>query len=259
MFGLNQPVYSWKDKRVWLTGASSGIGLSLAKKLLDAGACVAVSARNENKLAQHFANIPNSLICPLDVSVKEENFKAVEKIVSHFSGIDCTIFNAGNAEYIDVAKFASAPFENMIRTNFLSMVYGIEASLPWLRRSAYPYLVGMSSSVAWQGLPRGEAYSASKAAIANMLQGLRIELARENIKVTTIFPGFVQTPLTDKNDFAMPFRISAEAAADILIRDLARQRSSIHFPKRFTCLLKLISLLPDALNTRILKQTVPER
>ena len=144
----------------------------------------------------------------------------------------------------------------MMDSNYLSMVYGIEAALPYLRRSESALLVGMSSSVAWQGLPRGMAYSASKAAIRNMLQGLRIELAAESILVSCICPGFVKTPLTDKNDFPMPAMISAKAAAEIIARQLQRKIAEIHFPKRFTWPLKLISLLPQAISRRILMRTV---
>jgi len=134
---------------------------------------------------------------------------------------------------------------------------GIEAVLPVLRHSNSPYLVGMSSSVAWQGLPQGQAYSASKAAIRNLFQGLKIELALENIAVSWICPGFVQTPLTDKNTFSMPARISVKEAAQIIFEGLTRQTTEIHFPKRFTSILKWLSLLPAGLSAKLLKGTVP--
>ncbi|MET1254858.1 SDR family NAD(P)-dependent oxidoreductase [Aliikangiella maris] len=177
---------------------------------------------------------------------------------SHWGGLDCAILNAGNAEYVDIQNFDSVIFERMMTTNYLSVVKGIEACLPILRQSPDPYLVGMSSSVAWQGLPKGQAYSASKAAIRNLFQGLYIELAAQNIAVSWICPGFVKTPLTDKNDFPMPARISAEQSAKIIFQQLCRKKVEIHFPKRFTLLLKLISMLPASFSSTLLKGTVSQ-
>jgi NADP-dependent 3-hydroxy acid dehydrogenase YdfG len=251
--------YSYSGKIVWVTGASSGIGMALAKRLLVAGAKVIVTARTESTLNSEFENNPNALVLSGDITSLKVNQEIVTAAQKHFGGIDCAIFNAGNAEYIDVKNFSSEPFERMMDTNFLSMVRGVEAVLPVLRKSDSAYLVGMSSSVAWQGLPQGQAYSASKAAIRNLFQGLKIELAAENIGVSWICPGFVQTPLTDKNTFDMPSRISVEDAAEIIFKGLTRQTTEIHFPKRFTNILRWISLLPAGLSAKLLKGTVPEK
>jgi NADP-dependent 3-hydroxy acid dehydrogenase YdfG len=248
--------YSFIDKKVWVTGASSGIGMAVANKLLSAGAYVIVTARNVETLESVFGRHPKALILAGDITSKSVNHDIVNTAKEKLGGIDCAIFNAGTAEYIDIENFNSEPFERMMDTNFLSMVKGVEAVLPILRESNYPYLVAMSSSVAWQGLPQGQAYSASKAAIRNLFQGLKIELASENIAVSWICPGFVQTPLTDKNTFNMPSRISVEDAADEIINGLRSQTTEIHFPKRFTLMLKLISFLPAGLASKLLKGTV---
>jgi len=252
-------VYSFTDKVVWVTGASSGIGMALAKHLLLVGAKVIVTARNETRLRSEFAANKNALVLAGDITSLKVNKEITAAAQTFFGGIDCAIFNAGNAEYIDVKDFSSEPFERMMSSNFLSMVKGVEAVLPVLRNSKSPYLVGMSSSVAWQGLPQGQAYSASKAAIRNLFQGLKIELAVENIAVSWICPGFVQTPLTDKNTFDMPSRISVEDAAQAIYKGLTRQTTEIHFPKRFTGILKLLSFLPAGLSAKLLKGTVPLR
>lgn len=249
--------YSFIDKKVWVTGASSGIGMALANKLLFAGAKVIVTARNVSTLETIFGSHPNALILAGDITSKSVNQDIVDTAKEKLGGIDCAIFNAGTAEYIDIKDFTTEPFERMMDSNFMSMVRGVEAVLPVLRESKFPYLVAMSSSVAWQGLPQGQAYSASKAAIRNLFQGLKIELASENIAVSWICPGFVQTPLTDKNTFNMPSIISVEDAADKIINGLRRQSTEIHFPKKFTLLLKLISLLPASLAAKLLKGTVP--
>ncbi len=250
--------YEFNEKVVWLTGASSGIGMELAKRLLDAGAKVAVTSRSREKLEVIFNQYPGALIAPGDLTEYDDNLKIVQQITSKFGKLDCVIFNAGNAEYIDIKNFSYQPFANMMETNFLSMVKGIEASLPQLRQSDSPYLVGMSSSVAWQGLPRGQSYSASKAAIRNLFQGLKIELASEKIAVSWICPGFVKTPLTDKNTFDMPGIISVEDAAKTIMVQLQKQTTEIHFPKRFTLFLKGISMLPASWAAKLLKGTVPQ-
>jgi short-subunit dehydrogenase len=249
--------YDFKGKQIWLTGASSGIGLALAKKLIEVGAFVAVSSRSQKVLFEHFGYNERVLILPGDLTSRKNNNDIVAEINREFGGLDCVILNAGSAEYIDIKHFTEEPFERMMNTNFLSLVKGVAASLPLLRQSKTPYLVAMSSSVAWMGLPQGQAYSASKAAIRNLFQGLKIELSSENIAVSWICPGFVKTPLTDKNDFPMPFSISAEEAADKILSQLQKQKTEIHFPKAFTYLLRFISLLPSSLSAKLLAQTVP--
>ena len=251
--------YDFSNKKVWLTGASSGIGLALANKLLDNDAHVAVTARNEQRLVELFGNRKNAFVLPGDISSQSVNDEIISSIESKMGGLDCCIFNAGTAEYVDIQSFSAEPFSKMIEVNYLSMVKGISAALPLLRRSNSPYLVGMSSSVAWQGLPQGQAYSASKAAIRNLFQGLKIELAPENISVSWICPGFVKTPLTDKNTFDMPSRITVEESADAIYKGLAKKTTEIHFPKRFTLALKIISMLPAAWAAKLLKGTVPEK
>ncbi|TQV84937.1 SDR family NAD(P)-dependent oxidoreductase [Aliikangiella coralliicola] len=251
--------YHFKDKVVWITGASSGIGKSLALKLIEEKAKVVVTARNANQLQSLYSKFDNVLVSAGDITSFEVNQNIVAQAYEIFGGIDCVILNAGSAEYIDIDHFSSQPFQRMMETNFLSIVKGIEIALPYLRVSKAPYLVGMSSSVAWMGLPQGQAYSASKAAIRNLFQGLKIELAPENIAVSWICPGFIKTPLTDKNTFPMPARITAEEAADIIYRKLCQQKTEIHLPKRFTCLLKFISMLPAGWSAKLLKGTVPAK
>ena len=251
--------YRFENKTVWITGASSGIGRALAEKMISKNANVVVTARNESRLNEFYAEFDNALVLPGDVTSLDDNRKIVAQAYEKWGSVDCIILNAGSAEYIDVGNFSTEPFSRMMETNFISIVKGIEVALPYLRKSKSPYLVGMSSSVAWLGLPQGQAYSASKAAIRNLFQGLHIELAAENIDVSWICPGFIKTPLTDKNTFSMPARISAEKAAQIIYRKLTQQKTEIHLPKRFTCLLKGLSMLPASWSAKLLKGTVPER
>ena len=248
----------FKDKRVWITGASSGIGKALAQELVVRGAKVAISARNQPVLHDiaHALGDDNTFVAALDVTDKEQNKKAVKRIVEHWGGIDIAFFNAGTAEYLDIKDFDSTIFERTITTNFLSMVYGIEAVLPSLRKSTTAQLGGMSSTVSFAGIPRAEAYGASKAAIRNMLQALRIHLRQENIDVFTVCPGFVRTPLTDKNDFPMPMRIEVDEAARFIADGIAKKTEEIHFPKAFSWTYKLLACLPSRLYTRLMLNTV---
>lgn len=250
--------YNFENKRVWITGASSGIGLALAKELHAHGAYIAATSRNKKKLQAAFHNQTKTEFFPGDVTISRVNKDIVKQIKKQLGGIDCVILNAGNAEYIDIKHFSEEPFERMIETNYLSIVKGIAAALPVLRKSQHPYLVGMSSSVAWHGLPKGQAYSASKAAIRNLFQGLRIELAAEAISTSWICPGFVKTPLTDKNTFPMPLLISPEKAASIICKKLSQQKAEIHFPKSFTYLLRLISFLPAHIASKLLSRTAQQ-
>jgi NAD(P)-dependent dehydrogenase (short-subunit alcohol dehydrogenase family) len=259
----------FKDKKVWITGASSGIGRALSKELAARGAQVAITARNwqalqslrEEILAENASLLSQlqhePVLClPFDVTDRLANQTAVEDIRNLWGALDIAFFNAGTAEYIDINRFDADIFERTMRTNFLSMVYGIEAVLPLLRGRSGTQLGGMSSTVSFGGIPRAEAYGASKAAIRNMLQALRVHLTHQNIEVFTVCPGFVRTPLTDKNDFPMPMRIEADEAARIIADGIARRKAEISFPKTFSILYKLIASLPSALYTRLLLSTV---
>ncbi len=249
---------AFAGRRVWVTGASSGIGEAVAMAFQDAGAKVALSARSEEALRRLAERAPeSSLVVPLDVADLEANRQALGRIESAFGGLDIVFLNAGICEYLDdVTKFEADLFRRHMDVNFMGVVNGIQAALPALRASEHPQIVGMSSTVAWRGVPRGEAYAASKAAIRNMLEGLRLDLLPEKIAVSVVCPGFVKTPLTDKNDFAMPFRIDAEKAAKIILRGIARQKQEISFPWRFAVLARLFSFLPAPVYTWLMKGAV---
>lgn len=240
------------DRHVWVTGASTGIGRAVTIELARRGAKVVASARNESALDTLVRECGDRVqALALDVTDRQANRWAAEEISRRMGGLDIAFFNAGTCEYVDVASFDSALFERTIRSNFLSMVYGIEAVLPLLRQSPAPQLVGMSSTVAYRGLPRSEAYGASKAAIKNLFESLQIDLAREAFRVSVVCPGFVRTPLTDRNDFPMPFRIEADEAARRIVDGIEAGKPEIHFPRRFSLLFKLMTLLPDRLYIRL--------
>ena len=242
-------------QRIWLTGATSGIGRALAERLLAEGHRVALSARSEPALAELADGYANALLLPLDVSDRDAVARAGERLAETFGGLDLALLNAGTCEYLEAGHFDVDLIERVFAPNFLGAVYCIEAALPLLRRAraagGQPLLAATSSAAAYLPLPRAEAYGASKAALSHFLESLRLDLHAEGIGVSVIHPGFVKTPLTDRNDFAMPMRISADAAAQAILAGLARRRLDIHFPRRFTLLVKLMGLLPPALRHRL--------
>lgn len=236
--------------RILITGATSGIGRQLALDYHAEGHEVIATGRNERALDE--LNLLGITSHQVDLNERQPalDFFATLGIV------DLAILNAGTCEYIDLPDFDSALVARVMRANVETMAVSIEGVLPLLRRSSAPYLVGVGSSAAYLPLPRAEAYGASKAAVAYLIDTLRIDLARENIKVSLVNPGFVQTPLTDRNDFPMPMRIDVEEASRCIRKGIADQRKEIHFPQRFTLIMKLLSLLPRGLWLLIAKRMV---
>lgn len=233
-------------RRIWLIGASSGIGAALARRLLADGHRVALSARRAAPLGELAAEFPDQeLVVPCDVTRSDDLQLAARRVQQHFGGLDTLIYNAGTCEYIDHAQIDSALIARVMDTNFLGLVRSIEVALPLF--SGAGQIAAVSSSAAYLPLPRAEAYGASKAAMNYFLHALRLDLRARGISVNVICPGFVQTPLTDRNDFAMPCRISAETAATEIMQGLAADRAEIHFPRRFTGWLKLFGRLPLSL------------
>lgn len=248
------------ESRIWVTGASSGIGQALAVALAKRGNTVVASGRSEARLAETRALCPEHILClPFNVASQQANQEAARWIEHEVGGLDIAVLNAGTCEYIDVRAFSADVVRHVMETNYLSLAYGVEAILPLLRKATRPYLVGMSSTVAYMGLPRAEAYGSSKAAIRHFLQALRVDLTREGIAVSIICPGFVKTPLTDKNDFPMPFRISSEKAAACIVRGMRKRKHEIAFPRRFVFLISAIAALPSRLRNRILVAALTQR
>jgi len=239
--------------RIWVTGASSGIGQALAVALARCGNTVVASGRSEVRLAETRKQCPERIQClPFDITSQQATRDAGRQIHDTLGGLDVAILNAGSCEYVDVRHFDADLIRRVMEINYFGFVYGVESALPLLRKGTRPYLVGMSSTVAYTGLPRAEAYGASKAAIRHFLQALRVDLAHERIDVSIICPGFVETPLTDRNDFAMPFRISSEAAAGYIVRGMQRRQHEIAFPRSFVLLITLLAHLPSRLRNRLL-------
>ncbi|MGJ8682819.1 SDR family NAD(P)-dependent oxidoreductase [Paraglaciecola sp.] len=225
------------SKTVLITGGTSGIGLSLAQKYIENGDKVIVCGRNQSKLSDLSEKAFKT--CLFDLNNPDE----IKTQFNDINSIDIAIFNAGDCRYIDDAKqFDGELFSQIISTNLSSLGWLLQFTLPKMTNGGQ--VVFISSSATLLPFPRSEAYGASKAGMDYLANSLRLDLLKENIDVTLVHPGFVKTPLTDKNDFQMPFLITSENAASRIINGVNKRKKYLHFPKRLTLILKLFSYLP---------------
>jgi short-subunit dehydrogenase len=228
------------NKTVLITGATSGIGYELFNQYVEAGHNVIACGRNNQQLAN--INDKAYKTCLFDVTKNDE----VVRVTDDIEEIDILILNAGNCRYIDDAKkFDGALFADVIATNLMSIGWLLQSLLPKVKKGGQ--VVFISSSATIIPFPRSEAYGASKAGMDYLANSLRLDLIKENIDVTLVHPGFIKTPLTDKNDFAMPFLLSATEAAQRIIAGVSKRKKYLQFPKRLTLMLKLFSFLPSSL------------
>lgn len=231
--------------RCWLTGASSGLGAALALRLLEQGHRVALGGRRAESLAPLLERFPGQAMLAVgDIEDPVQVAHIAEQIAQAWGALDRVILNAGTCEYLEPGAFDPAVVERTLRTNLLGASQCIAAALPLLRLGERPHLVVTGSSVTWLALPRSGAYGASKAALRYLVESLRIDLIREGIDVTLVNPGFVDTPLTRRNDFPMPQLWSADRAARHIAQRLPRRPLEINFPRTFTLALRLLGALP---------------
>jgi len=243
---MNAPITSWEARRVWVVGASSGIGESFARALIGRGARVALSARNAKSLAQIAAtgDPEQTLQLPLDVTRPAELAAAFDRINASWSGLDLAILLAGSYHQVRAGDLDATQARSLIETNLIGVVNTCALLAPAFSRSAQGAIAVVSSVAGYGGLPNSLIYGATKAALINLTETLYLDLAPRGIGVYLINPGFVKTPLTDKNKFKMPALISAEEAALKIITGLEQGKFEIHFPRRFTLWLKLLRLVP---------------
>jgi NAD(P)-dependent dehydrogenase (short-subunit alcohol dehydrogenase family) len=240
---LNPRIASWTGRRVWIVGASSGIGAATAALLIERGACVAVSAGSDSALEEGFAG--KATIVPADVTDAQGLRAAAQRIAAAWGGIDLTLDFAGTYREMRPWTMDLAEARAIVELNLIGAFNLLDAVRPYLKGGSG---FGVVASVAgYGGLPNSLAYGASKAALINLAQSLWLDYRARGVAVYLINPGFVETPLTAKNRFPMPFLIPAQKAATAIVRGLERGAFEIHFPRRFSQLLKILNLLPDFL------------
>ncbi|MBT9566956.1 MAG: SDR family NAD(P)-dependent oxidoreductase [Thiobacillus sp.] len=239
---LNPRLADWHGQRVWLIGASSGIGEATAKLLMARGARVALTSRSRDTLAKLADG--NALVVPADVTDRASLAAAFDSIQAEFGGIDVAIINAGTHQPVRAWELDAEAAEKLLRVNLVGAMNVSALLAPYFAQRGGGRLAITASVAGFGGLPSGLVYGASKAALINFAETLYLDLAPRGVAVHLINPGFVKTPLTDLNDFKMPALIEADEAAREILAGIERGVFEIHFPKRFTRLLKLLNLLP---------------
>ncbi|CAH6838651.1 Oxidoreductase, short-chain dehydrogenase/reductase family [Vibrio chagasii] len=241
---------------IMITGATSGIGQSLALDYAQQGHQVIACGRSQEKLQalvdSHGSDIAESSITPLCFDLTDyHNFPELDQD----NPLDLLILNAGDCEYIDdPVNFDAELFERVININLISIGYALKSWLKNIKPGGR--LVLVSSSASFLPLPRAEAYGASKAALTYLGRTLSVDLAKHNIHVSIVHPGFVETPLTERNTFAMPMIISSKAATQRIVNGIAQGKSEIDFPRRFIMLMKLLRMLPTSVWQKLASRMV---
>lgn len=234
--------HTYKNQNVWIIGASSGIGKALAKELHNRGATLYLSARTESKLNDLNTELDNAHhVFAVDVSKKTKIKQVSEEIFKHALHIDRIIFLAAIYEPSSIADMKITDMDKTVDVNLKGAFYLINAILPLMNKAQ---LALCGSIAGYRGLPNGQPYSATKAAITNLAETLRTEQQDKGLDIRLISPGFVKTPMTAKNEFDMPMAIEPEEAADAIADGLSGSSFEVHFPKRMTLLMKLIQKLP---------------
>jgi short-subunit dehydrogenase len=240
---------------VWITGASSGLGEELARQYARAGHEVCVSARGSdalNALEESCRLMQGNIhVFPLDITDMEQVEVCFAELSTKVGVPDLAVLNAGTHTENPVKDFDRDVYERLMNINFMGTVNCLQALIPVFIGRERGDIAVVSSVAGYRGLPKASAYGASKAALINMCEALQPELAVSGIKLRLVNPGFVRTPLTDQNEFDMPFLMEVDAAASRMISGLAKDGFEITFPRRFTWMLKVLRILPYALYLRL--------
>ena len=250
---LNPPIRDWRGQRVWLVGASTGIGRALAEHLHALGAQVIVSARQQAALQDFVQQHPGSLALPLDVT-DAAAVRAAAEAALVAGPFDLVCYCAG---YYKPMRATELDLPELLRhheVNTVGALYLLDAVLPSLLARGRGHLSLVSSVAGYRGLPQSLAYGPTKAALINLAETLYLDLQPKGLGVSVINPGFVETPLTAQNEFHMPALISPAQAAQAIVRGWSRGEFEIDFPKRFTRVLRLLRLLPYRLYFAVVRR-----
>ncbi len=235
-------------KTIWITGGSTGIGKALAIKFANEGWSVAISARRENLLKEISEKYENISSYPLDVTDKDKCKEIFNSIKNKFDEIDICFFSTGTWNPKKEKDIDVEQMENVFRVNFFGTVNSIKAVEKYFKDKKSGIITIVSSIAGYRGLPNSTGYGPSKSALNNLTESLYFDFKRFGVRVCLVSPGFIKTPMTDKNDFKMPFLKTPEYAADKIYDGLINKNSfEIHFPKALTIILKIFSFLPSKL------------
>ena len=233
-------------KTIWITGGSTGIGKALAIKFANEGWNVAISARRENLLEEISNEYENITSFPLDVIKKEDCKEVFNQIKNKFENIDICFFSTGTWDPKKEKDIDVEQIENVFKVNFFGTLNSIKAVEEYFKNKKSGTITIVSSIAGYRGLPNSTGYGPSKSALNNLAESLYFDFGRSNVRVCLVSPGFIKTPMTDKNDFNMPFLKTPEYAAEKIYNGLVNKNSfEIHFPKSLTMILKILGFLPN--------------
>ena len=233
-------------KTIWITGGSTGIGKALAIKFANEGWNVAISARRENLLEEISNEYENISSFPLDVTKKENCKEVFNQIKNKFESIDICFFSTGTWDPKKEKDIDVEQIENVFKVNFFGTLNSIKAVEEYFKNKKSGTITIVSSIAGYRGLPNSTGYGPSKSALNNLAESLYFDFSRSNVRVCLVSPGFIKTPMTDKNDFNMPFLKTPKYAAEKIYDGLVNKNSfEIHFPKSLTMILKILGFLPN--------------
>ena len=242
-------------KKIWITGASSGIGKALALKFAKEDWQVAASARREDLLEEIVNQNQNIFSFPLDVTNKEQCNLVFNKIKEKFKDIDICVFSTGTWNPKKEKEIDLEQIENVMKVNFFGTLNCIKSVENYFKNKKDGHISIVSSIAGYRGLPNSTGYGPSKSALNNLTESLYFDFKRYGVRISLISPGFIKTPMTDKNNFKMPFLKSVEYAADKIYDGLLNSKKfEIDFPKQLTIILKLFKILPNKLYLNLIEK-----
>ena len=242
------------DKTIWITGASSGIGKSLAIKFANEGWKVAVSARRESLLKELSDKYPNIELFPLDVTDSNKCNSVFKDIVEKYENVEICVFGTGIHDPNSEKEFNLEKIKKIMEVNFFGTMNSINSIYDYYKKKKSGQISIISSVAGYRGLPAAAAYCASKSALTSFAESFYFEMKRKNVRVSLVSPGFIKTPMTDQNDFPMPMIKSPEFAAQQIYLGLTKKKGfEIHFPKAFTYFLKFLRILPHSIYFKLVE------
>lgn len=239
----NLPITSWLGKSVWVVGASSGIGQATAHALHARGARVFVSARNARALATFTAAHDGAIALPLDVIDAQAVAGAAQAVLAA-GPLDVVLYCAGYYKELRATEYDVKEMLQHNAVNYVGALHVLGALLPAFQARQAGHISLVASVAGYGGLPKSLAYGPTKAALINLAETMYMDMKDSGIGVSLVCPGFVETPLTAQNGFAMPALLKPEQAAEEILQGWKNGDFEIHFPKRFTRWVKVLGLLP---------------
>jgi short-subunit dehydrogenase len=252
---MEADVRSIQSEVAVITGASSGIGAELARRLADRGVRLGLTARRADRLEQLAAEIQarggTAAVAPADAADPASTRAAIVHLARQLGPVELLIANAGVGLSAPASQFSAEAFEQMVRVNLLGAAVAIEVVLPGMLERRRGHIVGVSSLAGWRGLPQTAGYSATKAGLSTLLEGLRVELRLKGVDVTVVHPGYVRTPMTEGSGNWQPFLLEVGPAAERILRGIAARRREINFPWQTALLMDLVRRLPGPVYDRL--------